>query len=272
LKVLLVNNRYKKNTVEMGQELAHKLAELDITVEREDDYTGQPQDLIIILGGDGTILRAARQYAHKNQPMLGINMGTVGFLSNIRIEELEQYLNRLLTGDYSLDERMMLAIDICQDAEVVESFYSLNELVIRSATPRMVSFNLAIDGQIPGTYRGDGLIIASPTGSTAYSLSAGGPICDPELESFIITPIAPHFIDIKPVVISSRRSLEITPVECQETLICIDGQIKRDFKPDNSIKVRQAEFKLQMVDLKGKQRDGSFASIYGSKRTVPLLP
>ena len=272
MKVLLVNNRYKKNTVEMAQKIAQKLSALDITVEIEDNYTGQPQDLIIVLGGDGTILRAARQYAHKNTPILGVNMGTVGFLSNIRIEELEQYLKQLLSGDYGLDQRMMLAIDICQNAKVVESCYSLNELVIRAATPRMISFNLAIDGQIPRTYRGDGLIIASPTGSTAYSLSAGGPICDPELESFIITPIAPHFIDTKPLVISSRRTLEITPLECQDAIICIDGQIRRDFKPDNSIKVRQGEFKLQLVDLKGKQRDGSFASIYGSKRTVPLLP
>lgn len=258
MKILLVSNRYKKNTVEMAQKLAHKLATLNISVEREDDYSGQPPDLIIVLGGDGTILRAARQYAYKNPPMLGINMGTVGFLSNIRIEELEQYLNRLLAGDYGLDQRMMLAIDICQDENVLESFYGLNELVIRATTPRMVSFNLAIDGQIPGTYRGDGLIIASPTGSTAYSLSAGGPICDPELESFIITPIAPHFIDIKPLVISSRRTLEITPVECQDVIICVDGQIKRDFKPDTSIKVRQADFKLKMVDLTGA---GFFSSM-----------
>lgn len=251
MKVLLVNNRYKKNTIEMAQKLAHKLAVLDVAVEMEDDYTGQPPDLIIILGGDGTILRAARQYAYKNLPMLGVNMGTVGFLSNIKIDELEQYLNRLLTGDYSLDQRMMLAIDICQDSEILESFYCLNELVIRATTPRMVSFNLAIDGQIPGTYRGDGLIIASPTGSTAYSLSAGGPICDPELESFIVTPIAPHFIDIKPLVISSRRILEITPVECQDAIICIDGQIRRDFKSCNRIRVRQAGFKLRLVILKG---------------------
>ena len=261
MKILLVNNRYKKNTVEMAQKLAHKLAAQNISVEREDDNSDQDPDLIIVLGGDGTILRAARQYAHKNSPMLGINMGTVGFLSNIKIEELEQYLNRLLTGDYSLDQRMMLAIDICQNENVLESFYGLNELVIRATTPRMVSFNLAIDGQIPGTYRGDGLIIASPTGSTAYSLSAGGPICDPELESFIITPIAPHFIDTKPLVISSRRSLKITPVECQDVIICIDGQIRRDFKPDNSIKLRQAEFKLQMVDL----TETGFFSSMGSR-------
>lgn len=258
MKVLLVNNRYKKDTVEMAQKLARKLAVLDIIVEREDDNSGQPPDLIIVLGGDGTILRAARKYAYKNPPLLGVNMGTVGFLSNIRIDELEQYLNRLLAGDYSLDQRMMLAIDIYEDTEVAESFYCLNELVIRATTPRMVSFNLAIDGQIPGTYRGDGLIIASPTGSTAYSLSAGGPICDPELESFIITPIAPHFINIKPLVISSQRVLEITPVEYQDAIICIDGQIRRDFKPNNSIKVRQAEFKLQLIDLKGT---GFFSSM-----------
>ncbi len=261
MKVLLVNNRYKQNTVEMADKLAHKLATLDVTVEMEDEHTSQSPDLIIVLGGDGTILRAARQYGYKNPPILGINMGTVGFLSNIKIDELEQYLNRLLVGDYYLDQRMMLAIDICENAKILESFYCLNELVIRATTPRMTSFNLAIDGQIPGTYRGDGLIIASPTGSTAYSLSAGGPICDPDLESFIITPIAPHFINIKPLVVSSQRILEIIPVECQDTIICIDGQIRRDFKPYNSIKVKQAEFKLQLVDLKGT----SFFSSMGNR-------
>ncbi|HHV16096.1 MAG TPA: NAD(+)/NADH kinase [Gelria sp.] len=265
MKVLLVNNRYKENTVEMAQELAHKLATLNITVVMEADNIDQPPDLVIVLGGDGTILRAARQYAYKNSPVLGINMGTVGFLSNIKIEELEQYLHQLLSGDYSLDKRMMLAIDICEDTEIRESFYCLNDVVIRATTPRMVSFNLALDGQIPGTYRGDGLIIASPTGSTAYSLSAGGPVCDPELESFIITPIAPHFINVRPLVVSSRRVLEITPVECQDAIICIDGQIRRNFKPDNSIKVRQAEFKLQLVDLKGT---GFFSSLESRLRRI----
>lgn len=261
MKVLLVNNRYKEQTAVMAKKLARKLKSLDIAVQMEDGNVSQGQDLIIVLGGDGTILRAARQYAHQNLPVLGVNMGTVGFLSNIEIDELEQYLPRLLAGDYTLDYRMMLKIDICTDDTVDESFYCLNELVIRSATPRMVSFDLAIDTQTPGFYRGDGLIIASPTGSTAYSLSAGGPLSDPLLEAFIITPIAPHFIGKKPMVISAQRELNITPRECQDAIICMDGQLKRQFNLGNNIRIKQADFKFKLIDLKGK----GFFSRMGSR-------
>lgn len=265
MKVLLVNNRYKEQTAVMAKKLARKLNNLDIAVEMEDGNVDGQQDLIIVLGGDGTILRAARQYAYKNLPILGVNMGTVGFLSNIEIDELAQYLPRLLAGDYALDYRMMLEIDISTDEEVEESFYCLNELVIRSATPRMVSFDLAIDGQTPGSYRGDGLIIASPTGSTAYSLSAGGPLSDPLLEAFIITPIAPHFIGKRPMVISAQRVLKITPRECQDAIICMDGQIKREFYPGNNIRIKQADCKLKLVDLK---RMGFFSRMGSRLRRI----
>ncbi|MGS0764048.1 NAD(+)/NADH kinase [Syntrophomonas curvata] len=251
MKILLVNNRYKEHTAEMARKLAGKLDALNIDVEIEGEGQSGEQDLVIVLGGDGTILRAARHYASRNLPVLGVNMGTVGFLSNIEADELDYYLKQLVSSNYAIDERMMLNIDLYEQAKIAESFYCLNELVVRAATPRMVSFNLAIDGQNLGVYRGDGLIIASPTGSTAYSLSAGGPICDPEMNAFIITPIAPHFICQRPMVLSSRRLLELTPLDCQGAIICIDGQIRRDFKALNTIGVSRAEFKLSLVDLKG---------------------
>lgn len=251
MKVLLVNNRYKEDTVEMAQKLARKLDALNIDVEMENDSLGGKHDLVIVLGGDGTILRAARQYASRNLPVLGVNMGTVGFLSNIEVDEISFYLKQLLSGDYALDQRMMLNIDLYEKEQLVENFYCLNELVIRPTTPRMVSFNLSVDGQNSGAYRGDGLIIASPTGSTAYSLSAGGPICDPDMDTFIITPIAPHYICKRPLVLSSERLLEVTPLDCQDAIICIDGQIRRDFKAQNIIRINKAEFKLNLVDLKG---------------------
>lgn len=251
MKVLLVNNRYKEHTAEMARKLANKLEALNIDVQMEDEDISGEQDLVIVLGGDGTILRAARQYASRNLPVLGVNMGTVGFLSKIEVDELDYYLNQLVSGNYALDQRMMLNIDLYEQDKVAESFCCLNELVIRATTPRMVSFNLAIDDQNSGVYRGDGLIIASPTGSTAYSLSAGGPICDPEMNAFIITPIAPHFICKRPMVLSPDRLLELTPLDCQNAIICIDGQIRRDFKALNAIRISKAEFKLNLVDLKG---------------------
>lgn len=251
MKVLLVNNRYKEHTARMANKLARKLEELNAEVEMEDDKISGDPELVIVLGGDGTILRVARQYAHKKLPVLGVNMGTVGFLSNIEVDELDSCLDRLLSGDYAMDQRMMIKVDIYEDNELAESIYGLNELVIRAITPRMVSFNLVIDGENSGTYRGDGLIIASPTGSTAYSLSAGGPICDPQLDAFIITPIAPYFISKRPMVLSSQRVLELTPVECESATICIDGQIQRDFQAHTSVTIKKAETKLNLVDMKG---------------------
>lgn len=265
MKILLVNNRYKEHTAEMACKLASRLGALNVDVEMEDEGKSDKHDLVIVLGGDGTILRAARQYASRNLPVLGVNMGTVGFLSNIEADELDNYLNRLVTANYALDERMMLCIDIYEGDQITESFHSLNELVVRATTPRMVSFNLSINGQDSGIYRGDGLIVASPTGSTAYSLSAGGPICDPEMHAYVITPIAPHFICQRPVVLSSSKTLELRPIDCQGATICIDGQIKRDFKASNVIRISEADFKLKLIDLKGT---GFFSNIINRLRRI----
>jgi NAD+ kinase len=258
LNILLVNNHYKEHTAEMARKLAARLGALNINVDMEGQDHSDNHDLVIVLGGDGTILRAARQYASRSLPVLGINMGTVGFLSNIEADELDNYLERLVTAQYALDERMMLCIDIYEGEQITESLYSLNELVVRATTPRMISFNLSINGQDSGIYRGDGLIVASPTGSTAYSLSAGGPICDPQMDAYVITPIAPHFICQRPVVLSSDKTLQLRPIDCQGATICIDGQIRRDFMTSNVIKISQADFKLKLVDLKGT---GFFSNI-----------
>jgi len=235
----------------MANKLAQKLEELNVKVHMEKAEGSEDPDLLIVLGGDGTILRAVRKYAHKNLPVLGINMGTVGFLSNIEVDELDHYLERLITGDYVIDQRMMLKIDIYEDDKLIDSVYSLNELVIRAASSRMVTFKLIIDEEKSGVYRGDGLIIASPTGSTAYSLSAGGPICDPQLDAFIITPIAPYLIYKRPIVLSPRRILKLTSFVCDNANICIDGQIKRDLNEHSSIVVKKADFKLNLIDFKG---------------------
>jgi NAD+ kinase len=250
LKVLLVNNRYKEHTAKMAEKLAKKLEKLNIEVETEDSNIGNDPELIIVLGGDGTILRAARQYAYKNLPVMGVNMGNVGFLSTIEVDELDMCLGQLLCGDYKLDQRMMLNIDIYEENKLVDSLYCINELVIRSNSTRMVTLNLAIDGEKSGIYRGDGLIIASPTGSTAYSLSAGGPICDPQLDAFIITPIASHFICKRPTVLSSDLLLELTPVEYQDAIICLDGQVLRELNVHTRIKIKKAEYRLKLVNMK----------------------
>ncbi|MEN6348405.1 MAG: NAD(+)/NADH kinase [Syntrophomonas sp.] len=255
MKILLLNNQYKQTTGYMAGQLAAKLAAMNVEVTVENvqmDIEAGGFDIIIVLGGDGTILRAARQYGQARIPILGVNMGTVGFLSNIDINELDMYMERLLRGDYTLEERMMLEAGVYAGKDIVYQGCCLNEVVFKSKTPRMLSFILEVSGQVMKAYRGDGLIIATPTGSTAYSLAAGGPIADPELEAFIITPIASHIISKKPLVVTSEKVLTLTPLQCQDAIISIDGQVKIDFDPEYRIIVKKAPQKLKLVKLKNK--------------------
>ena len=196
------------------------------------------------------MIRAARQYAEQDVPVLGVNMGTVGFLSNIKADELESCLDSFVRHDYSIEERMMLDVGIYRDETLVERVHSLNELSIKSKTSRMISMDIHIDGREHGVYRGDGIIIATPTGSTAYSLSSGGPITDPDLEVFIMTPITSYILDKRPMVIAAQKEISLYPLCCKEAEISIDGQVKIAWEQNCIIKVKKAEHKLKMVNLK----------------------
>ncbi|MGE5389730.1 MAG: NAD(+)/NADH kinase [Deltaproteobacteria bacterium] len=250
MKILLVNNRYREETFVMAEKLAEELTSLGVEVEME-CQTEAPgsADVIMVLGGDGTILRAARQYGMDGVPLLGINMGTLGFLSNLKDSELEQYLQKLVKGDYIIDERMLLETRIYDGDDLIRTVYCLNEVVVRSRTPRMIIFEIIVSGQLMGRYRGDGVIIATPTGSTAYSLSAGGPVCDPALEAFLITPLAMHNVIKRPMVIHADNEIIINPVESEESVISLDGQIKMDFNATYKIQVVKADRKLKLVQL-----------------------
>lgn len=255
MKVLLVNNRFKESTEVMAKEIAGLLGRRDIQVEIDNGSTecfSKNIDLIVVLGGDGTILRAARQYAHQGIPILGVNMGTVGFLSNIEVNEFYQHLDRIIQGDYLLDKRMMLEVTLYNDKQVSEKFFCLNEVVVKAKTHRMINFNLDIGGERANYYKGDGVIISTPTGSTAYSLSCGGPIADPDLDAFIVTPIASHIITKKPLVIAPCKSISISDLPSNETFICMDGQVKLDVERDFKINIKKADHKVLLVDLKNK--------------------
>lgn len=250
MKVLLVNNRYREKTWVMAEKLAHDLARLGVDVEMEcEEKEPGTADVIMVLGGDGTILRAARQYGMEGAPLLGINMGTLGFLSNLKDDEIDQYMEKLIQGDYIVEERMLLEARILDEGKLIRTIYCLNEAVVRSRTPRTIVFEIVVSGQFMGRYRGDGVIIATPTGSTAYSLSAGGPVCDPTLEAFMVTPLAMHNVIKRPMVIDARNEIVLSPVQCEEAVISLDGQIKMDFKPSNLIQIVKAERKLKFVQL-----------------------
>lgn len=256
MQILLVSNRFNKATEHMAEIIAEKLGAYEVKVIIDNGHldlsgpTLKETDLIIVLGGDGTILRASRQYALEQIPVLGINMGTVGFLSHIEIGEFDSYLEMLINGGYSLDKRMILQVALWQGNRLVRSVYCLNEVVVRSKTSHMISLDISIDEQRLNTFKGDGVIIATPTGSTAYSLSAGGPVVDPELQAYIITYIAPHKLGSPGIVAAPNKTITLTPVNCAGAFIAMDGQVAYDFAPDNRIIIKSADVTFNMINFK----------------------
>ena len=253
MKILLVNNSGIEKTLIMAEEIKKQLEQLGVEVKVENasiKAEGTDFDSIIVLGGDGTFIRAARQHLDMNVPMLGVNMGTVGFLSNIEAHELSEYLPRFLQQDYSIDERMMIELQIWRNGEIKQRSYCLNELTIKSRDGNILNLDIRIAGQGYGSYRGDGIIVATPTGSTAYSLSCGGPITDPELDVFIITPIASYLLAQRPLVIAADKELCLGAIGAADAYISMDGQLKVDLQAGDQIYVRKAALKLKMVHLK----------------------
>ncbi len=253
MKLLLVNNKILKSTLLMGDKVAARLRDAGIEVlidSSQADITSESFDAIMVLGGDGTMIRAARQYLERNVPVLGVNMGTVGFLSNIRVEELDQYLDRFIQGDYDIEERMMLEARIYQGKNLVDKIYSLNEVSLKSNSARVINIDVKIGGREHDLYRGDGIVVATPSGSTAYSLSCGGPITDPALDVFIMTPITSYLLNKRPIIIAADKEIGLIPVHAEEALISIDGQVKIDGKENYVIKINKAQPKLKLVNMR----------------------
>lgn len=254
MKTLLVNNRlFKANGNDITGEITEKLSSLGVQVIVDDGTDGilaGDVDNILVLGGDGTLLRAARAYGCLGIPILGINMGTVGFLSNIEINEIEEYIPYFLRGDYILDRMMMLEVDILRDQERVFTTCCLNEVVIKSGIPRMLSFDYNIDRQQFEHFRGDGLIFATPTGSTAYSRSAGGPIVDVEIPAIIITALAAYTANSSPRVVSAHRLIEACSPDWSNAVMCVDGQVNLNLQNNDCVLIKKADRELQLINLK----------------------
>src|SRR6185369_471354 len=187
----------------------------------------QKADVLLILGGDGTMLNAARLAGERGIPILGVNMGGLGFLTEVRLESLYPSLERVFANDFVLDERLMLRTHIHRPGETVAQGVVLNDVVINKGTlARMIELRIAIQGRFVTNMRGDGLIISSPTGSTAYSLSAGGPIIDPAVQSLILTPICPHTLTHRPLIVPGNTEIEITLTSKDDgAMATLDGQV-----------------------------------------------
>jgi NAD+ kinase len=206
----------------------------------------EKSDILVCIGGDGTLISLARRSYRYHKPILGINAGTLGFLADINPSEIEAFVEKLYTGEFRIDERMMIE-GVLENRGHSEYFYSFNDIVIsRPSISKMVKVDAYIDKKWFNTYYGDGLIISTPTGSTAYNLAAGGPVTFPLTDAFILTPICPHSLTQRPLVIPANFEIEIKTPD-KQSLVIIDGQEQYDFGPDDTLLVRKAPIGARLI-------------------------
>ncbi len=207
-----------------------------------------PCELLVVLGGDGTILSVARHAAGK-APILGVNLGRLGFLTEVPREELYPTLVEVLAGHYRLESRSLLEVEVQRRASSAH-FRALNDAVVaKSAPSRIIELRLTVDGRLVSRYRADGLVVATPTGSTAYSLSAGGPILDPNLPVMVLTPICPHALTLRPVVVPDSSTVELT-LEAggsDRVFLTVDGQEGLELGSGDRVVVRRASEAVLLV-------------------------
>ncbi len=211
-------------------------------------------DMLITLGGDGALLGGARWAGPAGTPVLGVNLGRLGFLTAVSLEQMDDAIGSIAAGDYVIDERMALQVSTEDGDAAVEPYYALNDAVLhRGGLVRVVTLKVWVDEEEVGLYRGDGVIVATPTGSTAYSLSAGGPVLDPRLDAIVITPICPHTMAVRPLVLRATAQITIEVVASPERLmLTIDGQVGSDLKLGDRIIVRKNDRPARLVRLPGQ--------------------
>jgi len=216
-------------------------------------------DLLITLGGDGTLLWGARLVAERDVPVLGINLGHMGFLTSLNVDGIEEALPRVFRGDYVVDSRSTLEAHVVgEDGSAHSRFMALNDLVIhKGGMARVTRLELLVgegDQQEEiGGFSGDGVVVSTPTGSTAYSLSAGGPIVAPGMNCIMVTPICPHTLAVRPLVISSAETVTVLPLDRAGTLaLTVDGQVEAEVSRGESVVIRQAEARVDLIRIPGQ--------------------
>jgi NAD+ kinase len=211
---------------------------------------GMPSgDLYVVIGGDGTLLSVARATTARPRPILGVNLGGLGFLSEIGPEEVEPALDEVLRGRFAIERRMALEVTLMRGRRYAPLHRVLNDVVInKSALARIVNLELTIDGEFVTVYRADGLIVSTPTGSTAYSLSAGGPIIHPGMTALIIAPICPHTLTMRPLVVSESATVDVTlRSNDSEVYLTLDGQVGHPLRGGDRVRVRRSRQPVFMV-------------------------
>jgi len=220
-------------------------------IERS-QVAGRDPEFAIVLGGDGTLLSAARALAPADIPILAVNLGSLGFLTEVPLKDMYSTLEKVLACTCPIDERTMIACDLIRDGEVMHSYTALNDVVVnKSAIARLVGFDLSIDNRQSFTLKADGVIVATPTGSTAYSLAAGGPVLMPSVQSFLLTPVCPHSLTHRPVVVPENSAISIVVRSNGEAaFLTIDGQVGQPLKDGDQVVCRKAEHAVRLLQMK----------------------
>ena len=234
--------------VYVDPETAASVACAPAALERRREELPGLVDLLIVLGGDGTLLAASRLENPRGVPILPVNLGGLGFLTSVTLDDLYPILEEVFSGKNRISERVMLAVEVTRDEHVVERQRALNDAVInKGALSRILDLELTINGQFVCNYKADGLILSTPTGSTAYSLSAGGPIVHPLVEALVVTPICSHTLTNRPLVVPHAARIEVAAHGQDSMYLTVDGQVGIKLQPGDCVVVTRAAERLRLV-------------------------
>ena len=235
----------------------------DDTSQRTDDLLLDGADLLVAVGGDGTMLRAARHAAVHGVPLLGINRGRLGFLADVSPEQMQESFDQVLAGKFAKERRMLLRAEIYSGDAAQSDGLAMNDIVLKNReTGRMLEFQTIVDGQYVNTHGGDGFIAATPTGSTAYALSCGGPIVEPGMEAIVLAPICPHTLSDRPIVISSQTTIEVTLTQNDGTRgeVNADGEFVGELTAGERLNIVAAGEKVDLIHPHGYDYFGTLRS------------
>ena len=236
------------------------ISEPDKDGDQRYDFSDMPEDIecVLVLGGDGTLLQAARELLQRHIPLLGINLGTLGFLTSAEKSELPKCLDSVLDDSCSIDERMMLEGVAYHGSEKIQMNIALNDVIIaRAGFSRLVELKIYVNGELLSIYNADGIIVSTPTGSTGYSLSAGGPIIFPQTDVIVITPICPHSLQARSLVVSGEDRIMIEigrrrKTQKEEAMVTFDGRSALELETGDRIEIYKAQETTQLIRLKGR--------------------
>ena len=236
------------------------ISEPDKDGDQRYDFSDMPEDIecVLVLGGDGTLLQAARELLQRHIPLLGINLGTLGFLTSAEKSELPKCLDSVLDDSCSIDERMMLEGVAYHGSEKIQMNIALNDVIIaRAGFSRLVELKSYVNGELLSIYNADGIIVSTPTGSTGYSLSAGGPIIFPQTDVIVITPICPHSLQARSLVVSGEDRIMIEigrrrKTQKEEAMVTFDGRSAQELETGDRIEIYKAQETTQLIRLKGR--------------------